>query len=834
MTPKSNLLAYAVLSCVLAAQVASAQLVTNKVKNTQSMGLSYNFATATAAQQGGSSPWKPSARNQATPVGAPTTGMANKIWLDFDLASAWATYGKGNLVSATLTLWGENGPTRRFDVAGLNDGTAGETTWTAAGLSWANAPGNDVTSGHLFHSSMMLYSRTAVGTAGVGDAGVSTLSQDPTTAADTLYDQCARYTSTNISSFLSADSNGRVTIMISDGAFNDNQNFWTGVGGSYDVANPIYFTAGGDVIRDSPTLTLVFTNASVTVKVPVFTNVMRVGNNLVLQGTNGPANGVYQMLRSDDVTLVMGDWFETGVQNFDANGNFSFTSPMPVDDANFYRVLVLSSDPVIAPGITAHPQDLAIGVGNTANFSVAATGTAPLTYRWYFNTNTLLQSGLSAALTIPNAQVANSGTISVTVSNLAGATNSVLATLTVTNSTEPARIVTQPPTSLNANVGQTVNFGVTAAGALPLRYQWYFNTNTVLAGQTNSALTLSNLQLTNAGQYSVTVTNLFGSTNSTFVTLTVNSNASSELIGWAAVAGNGLTTTTGGGNATPILATNIAHLKSLASDGTPRVIQLSGTYVTGSSPVEIANNKTLIGVDKFATIQGGINVSSGRYNIIVKNLNILGVGVTAATGSPVDAIAVRSAHHIWFDHLNIADGPDGNLDLTIGTDYVTVSWCKFWYTTPGRDHRLSNLIGNSSTATATDTGKNNVTYHHNWFSTNVDQRMPRGLFGNIHIFNSYYNAPGNSYCIGSGSWASILVENNYFKNVKSPHQSNDGNPSYIVATGNVYDATTGNQHTGLLNADPSGNPVPFTPPYTYTLDAAANIPSIVTQGAGPP
>ena len=249
----------ATLATALTAQIASAQFITNKVQNSQSMGVRYDFGTATATQQGGTSPWKPSARNQATPAVNPTSGIANKIWLDFDLSSAWATYGQANLVGATLTLWGENGPTRRFDVVGLNDGTVGETTWTSAGLSWANAPGNDVNSGYLFGSSTMLYQRLTTGTAGVGDAGVSTISADPATAANTTYDQCARYNSGDISSFLSADANGRVTIMISGGPNTDNQAWWAGVGGSYDVSNPIYFTAGGEVIRDSPTLTLIFT-----------------------------------------------------------------------------------------------------------------------------------------------------------------------------------------------------------------------------------------------------------------------------------------------------------------------------------------------------------------------------------------------------------------------------------------------------------------------------------------------------------------------------------------------------------------------------------------------
>jgi pectate lyase len=582
-------------------------------------------------------------------------------------------------------------------------------------------------------------------------------------------------------------------------------------------------------------------NVSVTPFDPMFTNVMRAGTDLILQGKNGPANGAYQMLRSADLTAPISNWPRAGIRSFDLNGNFSFTNALPPEAANYYRLLVVSTGPVSAPAITAQPQDLAIGVGSAANFSVTVTGTAPLTYEWYFNTNTLLASGSGASLSIPNAQIANSGKISVTVSNLVGVTNSAFATLTVTNSSAPPLILTQPTDALDVAVGQNVNFSIAAAGTAPLSYQWYFNTNAALTGQTNALLTLNNVQLTNAGKYSATVTNLFGSTNSRFADLTVNANdSSSGPIGWASVASLGMTNTTGGGNATPVLATNIAHLKSLALDGTPRVILLSGTYTTGDNPVEINNNKTLLGMDRYATIQGGINVSAGHSNIIVRNISILGNGQFATTTNgneilPVDTIAVRASHHLWFDHLNVADGPDGNLDLTTGTDFATVSWSKFWYADPTRAHRLSCLIGNGSTAT-TDTNKNNVTYHHNWFSTNVDQRMPRLLFGKGHVFNSYYSCTGNGYCVGTGSFASILVENNYFKNVKNPHQFQDTNPSFITALGNIYDNTTGNANTGLgyPSSNPADNPAAFTnPPYPYTLDAAADVPGIVTLGAGP-
>ncbi len=56
---------------------------------------------------------------------------------------------------------------------------------------------------------------------------------------------------------------------------------------------------------------------------------------------------------------------------------------------------------------------------------------------------------------------------------------------------------------------------------MPLAYQWYFNTNTPIASATNSALTLADVQTTNAGTYSVAVTNVAGSTNSTNAVLVV-------------------------------------------------------------------------------------------------------------------------------------------------------------------------------------------------------------------------------------------------------------------------------------------------------------------------
>lgn len=73
-----------------------------------------------------------------------------------------------------------------------------------------------------------------------------------------------------------------------------------------------------------------------------------------------------------------------------------------------------------------------------------------------------------------------------------------------------APVITVPPQSLQVNAGTNVTFTVTATGSSPLLYQWSFN-NGALAAATNATLQLSNVQATNVGTYTVTVSNPAGS-----------------------------------------------------------------------------------------------------------------------------------------------------------------------------------------------------------------------------------------------------------------------------------------------------------------------------------
>lgn len=323
-----------------------------------------------------------------------------------------------------------------------------------------------------------------------------------------------------------------------------------------------------------------------------------------------------------------------------------------------------------------------------------------------------------------------------------------------------------------------------------------------------------------------------GETQSVTIQSKAVSEPSKDLYGWASVNAEGVNGTTGGGDAAPQKATTLEELQKLVGGDTPRVIVISGTISSGVNPISIGSNKTIIGEDKYATIRGGFTIDN-QSNVIIRNLNLQGYWPIFG---PTDTIAARGSHHLWFDHLNIWDASDGLLDLTQGTNYVTVSWSKFFYTDPDNPHRLASLNGGGAEHEDTDTGNNKVTYHHNWFANYVDQRMPRVLFGQAHVYNNYYTAKGNSYAIGAGVFASVLVENNYFKDVNNPHQFMypDRRPAYITAEGNIYDNTKGSKDTGA--ATPSGyeNVAPFTePPYDYTLDETEDVPDLVTRFAGP-
>ena len=190
------------------------------------------------------------------------------------------------------------------------------------------------------------------------------------------------------------------------------------------------------------------------------------------------------------------------------------------DSAGQSRQFTLSV--INPPVITMQPADEAVLEGTTASFTVAATGGLPLSYQWQDNGTNLADGGnisgsANTNLIISNVSVADGGTYTVVVTNLAGSVTSSNALLTITPS--PPVIVMQP-TNQTVYWGMTVQFSVGVVGTTPYFYQWNFN-GTNLDGATGSMLVVTNVDFDQAGIYSVVVTNSYGLTNSANAVLTV-------------------------------------------------------------------------------------------------------------------------------------------------------------------------------------------------------------------------------------------------------------------------------------------------------------------------
>jgi arylsulfatase A-like enzyme len=169
------------------------------------------------------------------------------------------------------------------------------------------------------------------------------------------------------------------------------------------------------------------------------------------------------------------------------------------------------------PIITNQPQNQTNIGGTTTTFAVGASGTPLLSYQWRSHANattfTNIPWATSDTLILTNVH-ATSRKFGVVVTNMEGAVTSILASLNV-----PLDL-TRQPTNYIADLGSTASFSALAVGAAPLFYQWRFEGQNLL-NRTNANLYLRNLQSTDAGNYTVVVTNVAGAITSQLATLTV-------------------------------------------------------------------------------------------------------------------------------------------------------------------------------------------------------------------------------------------------------------------------------------------------------------------------
>jgi hypothetical protein len=129
----------------------------------------------------------------------------------------------------------------------------------------------------------------------------------------------------------------------------------------------------------------------------------------------------------------------------------------------------------------------------------------------------IIPDATNATLWITSTDYSHSGTFEVLVYNSAGSVISYPATVVVM----PLPKIIQHPQSVSVRIRPdpmalattNASFTVVATSELPLSYQWRFN-GVDIPGATNTTLVITNVQLQNAGYYSVVVKDMYGSIES--------------------------------------------------------------------------------------------------------------------------------------------------------------------------------------------------------------------------------------------------------------------------------------------------------------------------------
>jgi beta-galactosidase len=178
----------------------------------------------------------------------------------------------------------------------------------------------------------------------------------------------------------------------------------------------------------------------------------------------------------------------------------------------------LTVDAAAAVAIITQPLSQTAYVGQTAQLSVAATGSPVLTYQWQRN-GAAIAGATDSTYTTPVLAAGDSGaSFAVVVSNPVNSVTSSAAVLTVNPAIAPT--ITQQPVSLSVLANDPATFTVAVAGSSPFTYQWQFN-GVSLLGANAASYTIFQVQPTSVGTYTVVVSNAAGTVTSAAATLTI-------------------------------------------------------------------------------------------------------------------------------------------------------------------------------------------------------------------------------------------------------------------------------------------------------------------------
>jgi HYDIN/CFA65/VesB family protein/immunoglobulin I-set domain protein len=326
----------------------------------------------------------------------------------------------------------------------------------------------------------------------------------------------------------------------------------------------------------------------------------------------------------------------------------------------------------VPPTILTQPVSRTVAVGQTATFSVAATGTGTLTYHWKKN-GAPLGGATSASYTTPAAAASDNGaSFTVTVTGSSGAVTSNAATLTVNSppstTTQAAKpSITAQPVSKTVIAGQTATFSVTATGSAPLTYQW-IKGGTAIGGATSSSYTApATTAADNGAQFAVTVTNGAGNTSSTAATLTVN--AATFILNPGQTSLNFSNVSIGSSGILPVIFTNGGN-----SNVTILNVTISGAGYTASgvqsgqivAPGQTATLNVTFAPSGAGLVSGSVTITSNATNSLAP-VALSGTGVQPVSHSVTLAWTASASTVTGYNvyRSSVSGGPYTKLNSTL-------------------------------------------------------------------------------------------------------------------------------------------------------------------------
>jgi hypothetical protein len=230
----------------------------------------------------------------------------------------------------------------------------------------------------------------------------------------------------------------------------------------------------------------------------------------------------------------------------------------------------------------------------------------------------------------------------------------------------PPFIVTQP-TNQTVTAGTNATFSVTAGGTAPLSFQWRLN-DSEITWATNSSMTLTNVQISQAGSYSVVVTNAGGPVTSSNALLTVN-------LPPVRVRVSNTNAAAGGVVAVPVVVVANGNENALGfslSFDTAKLTYTGAGLGAGAAGADLIPNTSLINSGKLGLaiiMPTGKTLSSGTQQVVWVNYAVAVLtNATTATNSFGDQPMPRQ---LWDVQLNplTATYSNGTVSITAATAF---------------------------------------------------------------------------------------------------------------------------------------------------------------------